>query len=78
MKKLTAMLCLTFALFLGGAGTSNSADFQKETEDQETDHPKPSLEPSTPSGLKLNQGGPDPALDNRLRRPKGFDDGHME
>ena len=54
MKKLTAMLCLTFAVFLGGAGTSNSAEFQKETEDQETNHPKPPLEPSTPSGLTLN------------------------
>jgi len=29
MKRLTATICLTFALLLGSAGVSESADFQK-------------------------------------------------
>ncbi len=34
------------------------------------------LEPSTQSGLTSNQDEPDPLLQNRLGRPKCFDDGH--
>ncbi|MDP6722057.1 MAG: hypothetical protein QGF59_25535, partial [Pirellulaceae bacterium] len=45
--------------------------------DQETDHPKPPLEPSTPSGLTSNQDEPDPPLENRLNSPKGLDDGQL-
>jgi len=48
----------------------------KEGKDQETDHPKTPLEPSTQSGLTSNQDEPDPLLQNRLRRPKCLDDGH--
>ena len=48
---------------------------RKETKNQETDHPKPPLEPSTPSRLTSNQDELDPPLENRLNSPKGFDDG---
>ena len=48
---------------------------RKEAKGQKTDHPKPPFKPPTPSGLISNQGEPEPALENRLRRPKSFDDG---
>ena len=35
---------------------------RKEKKDQKTDHPKPSLEPSIPSGLTSNKDEPDPPL----------------
>ena len=50
--------------------------YRKEEKDQETDHPKTPLEPSTQSGLTSNQDEPDPLLQNKLGRPKCFDDGH--
>ena len=50
--------------------------YRKEEKDQETDHPKTPLEPSTQSGLTSNQDEPDPLLQSRLGRPKCFDDGH--
>ena len=47
----------------------------QEGKDQETDHPKTPLEPSTQSGLTSNQDEPDPLLQNRLSCPKCLDDG---
>jgi hypothetical protein len=45
-------------------------------QDQKTDHPKPPLKPSAPSGLTLIQDEPGPPLENRLNSPECFDDGH--
>ena len=40
----------------------HTAISRKEKKDQKTDHPKPPLEPSTPSGLTSNKDEPDPPL----------------
>ena len=47
----------------------------KATNNQKTNHPKPPLEISTPSGLTANQDESDPPLENTLTCPKCFDDG---
>ncbi|MDG2480023.1 MAG: hypothetical protein P8Q36_04025, partial [Alphaproteobacteria bacterium] len=48
---------------------------RKEGKDQKTHHPNPPLEPSTTSGLTSNPDEPDTQLENKLTRPKCFDDG---
>ena len=40
----------------------HTAIIEKRKKDQKTDHPKPPLEPSTPSGLTSNKDEPDPPL----------------
>ena len=45
----------------------------RRTQNRQTDHPKQPLEPSTPSGLTLNQDELGPPVRNRLKCPKGAD-----
>ena len=54
----------------------DTAIIERRKKIKKTDDPETPLEPSAKSGLTSNQGEPDPPLQNRLRRPKDFDDGH--
>ena len=44
---------------------------------QRNDHPNPSLEPSTPSGLTSKTDEPNPPIIHTLTHPKAYDNGHL-
>ena len=58
------------------ATTGVTPPSSKREKNQETDYPKPPLEPSTTSGITSNPDEPDPPIGKRIICPKSFDDGH--